>query len=227
MSAGELQTSVEQGLAALHPAHLDDYFEIRILRLDKRVDAGVFCDAKRAADAVEAHLATGVLANYYTSLNPLTPARLQGRPLNRIEAGVKVTATDADMLWRRWFLIDVDPVRPAGLASTDAELAQSRICRDAVVAWLYSQGWPEPALAMSGNGHHALFPIDMAADAVSGIRLKRVLTALARQFSTAQVQVDTSVHNPSRISKIYGTRARKGIATADRPHRLSDLEVAL
>ena len=225
--AGELQTSVEQGLLALHPARLDDYFEIRILRHDKRVDAGYFCEATRAADAIDAHVAEGILANYYVTLNPIMPTRVDGRPINRIDRGVTTATRDADITWRRWLLVDVDPVRPAGVSSTDAELARSRECRDAIVAWLQARDWPDPVLAMSGNGHHAVFPIDLPADAATAARLKRVLTRLAVVFSTPQVIVDTTVANAARICKVYGTRARKGIATPDRPHRLADLEVAL
>jgi hypothetical protein len=225
MTAGELQTSVEQGLLAIHPAGLDDYFEIRILRHDNRVDSGYFTDAACAADAVDQHIESGVGANYYVTLNPINPARIDGRRINRIERGATRTTRDADVLWRRWMLVDIDPVRPVDLSSTDAELAHSRICRDAVVEWLRSQVWPEPVLAMSGNGYHALYPIDLAPDDASTERLKRVLTALAHQFSNPHVTVDVTVHNLSRICKVYGTRARKGPATPDRPHRLADLEV--
>jgi hypothetical protein len=33
---------------------------------------------------------------------------------------------------------------------------------------------------------------------------------LASVFNTDRVKVDTSVHNPARIWKLYGTTARKG-----------------
>jgi hypothetical protein len=48
-----------------------------------------------------------------------------------------------------------------------------------------------------------------------------MLDALAESFDTGQVHIDTSVHNPSRISKLYGTLARKGDHTAERPHRVT------
>ena len=53
--------------------------------------------------------------------------------------------------------------------------------------------------------------------------VRRCLAALAKRFDTAEVQVDKSVYNPARICRLYGTRARKGTATNDRPHRLSKI----
>src|SRR5581483_3340090 len=45
--------------------------------------------------------------------------------------------------------------------------------------------------------------------------------ALASKFSDNACHVDTTVHNPSRICKLYGTMIRKGESTTERPHRLS------
>jgi hypothetical protein len=53
--------------------------------------------------------------------------------------------------------------------------------------------------------------------------VRRVLLALAERFNSAQVKIDASVFNPSRICKLYGTLACKGDSTADRPHRWSRL----
>ena len=35
------------------------------------------------------------------------------------------------------------------------------------------------------------------------------------------VDIDLTVYNPARICKLYGTMARKGDSTVDRPHRRS------
>ena len=42
-------------------------------------------------------------------------------------------------------------------------------------------------------------------------------------FSDQRVKVDTTTFNPARIVKLYGTPARKGDSTEDRPHRLARL----
>jgi hypothetical protein len=49
------------------------------------------------------------------------------------------------------------------------------------------------------------------------------LRALAAKFSTAQVTIDTKVFNAARVCKLYGTVARKGDSTPDRPHRVATL----
>ena len=86
-------------------------------------------------------------------------------------------ATDKDVIRRRWFLIDADPVRPAKISSTDAEKAQSLGVVMKVHEHLRERGWPIPVLADSGNGHHLLYPVDLPPD--DGEIVKRCLQALA------------------------------------------------
>ena len=68
-----------------------------------------------------------------------------------------------------------------------------------------------------------LYRIDLDKDEESTQLVKQVLEALAKRFSYGQVELDTTVHNLSRISKIYGTLAGKGDSTRERPHRLAQL----
>jgi hypothetical protein len=53
--------------------------------------------------------------------------------------------------------------------------------------------------------------------------VKAVLQNLATKFNTDRVKIDTTVYNPSRITKAYGSLACKGLNTPDRPHRKSQL----
>src|SRR5262249_55628014 len=77
----------------------------------------------------------------YATLNPCTPALL-ARSANRLTPRAQQTTSDADIVQRCWLPIDFDPVRPAGISSTNAEheaaLQRAQACRD----WLQSQGWP-------------------------------------------------------------------------------------
>ena len=66
-----------------------------------------------------------------------------------------------------------------------------------------------------------LYRVALPNDAASTELLKRVLQALAAKFDDAQVTVDQSVFNASRITKLYGTVTRKGDSTPERPHRLA------
>ena len=59
--------------------------------------------------------------------------------------------------------------------------------------------------------------------AEDGGLVKRVLVELARRFDNEAVSIDQKVANPSRIVKLYGTKACKGDHTEERPHRWSQV----
>src|SRR5262249_49366020 len=126
-------------------------------------------------------------------------------------------ASDHHVDRRRWLLIDVDPVRLAGIGATDAEKATAREVTEAIRRHLDGLGWPAPIPAHSGNGWHLFYALDLPAD--DGELVKRCLAALAKRFDTDAAKVDTAVHNAARIVKVPGTLARKGDPTPDRPHR--------
>jgi putative DNA primase/helicase len=134
------------------------------------------------------------------------------------------TTGDADILRRRFCLIDVDPIRPKGIASTNEELERALGVRDQIVDYLTTQGWPTAVRAMSGNGGHAIYAIDLPNDDDSRDVVRGCLAALAHRFDTPLVTIDRSVFNAARISKLYGTVARKGDTTSDRPHRRAAIE---
>lgn len=143
----------------------------------------------------------------YITLNPVS-----------ITAG---SARDAVVIRRRWLLIDLDPVRPAGTSATDAERDAALMLGFTVAADLAARGWSQPRIVMSGNGCHLLYPIDLPNDGASTALVKGVLKALAAKYDTPTVTVDTSVCNASRIVRVPGTWARKGPNTPERPHRVA------
>ncbi|MGD9691096.1 MAG: AAA family ATPase [Phycisphaerales bacterium] len=179
--------------------------------------SGYFDCPEKLADAVEKIVsARGI----YIIPNAVDPALLN-RAFNRIKVVGKTDplTTDTGITRRRWLLVDLDAVRPTGISSTDAEHAAARQRAERVREHLRSKGWPEPILADSGNGWHLLYCIDLLPND-DGL-VERCLAALSHQFSDKTVKVDTSVGNPARIWKLYGTLACKGDATPDRPHRMS------
>jgi hypothetical protein len=91
--------------------------------------------------------------------------------------------------------------------------------------WLISEGWPANAfiLADSGNGGHLAVKVDLPNDTTARDLVKACLDALSSTFSDGAVKVDTTTYNAARIWKIYGTMARKGSSTTDRPHRLASI----
>jgi hypothetical protein len=84
-------------------------------------------------------------------------------------------------------------------------------------------GWPAPILGDSGNGAHLLWRIDLPNDADSRLLVEDCLRALAEMFGDDKVDVDVKNSNAARIWKLYGTCARKGNNTKDRPWRVSRL----
>jgi hypothetical protein len=199
---------------------LGGVYELRALETKQRTMRGYFNDPvamlRAAADLSDRFTAAGV----YLTINPVNPDLL-ARSANQIEGYAVRTTSDAEILRRCWFALDLDPVRPAGISSTDeqhqAALAKGRAVRDALAAmW-----WPAPILGDSGNGAHLLFRIDLPNDNPSRDLIKLALEASAHLFEDGEVRLDRSVFNAARIWKVYGTVARKGTNLADRPHRLA------
>lgn len=158
----------------------------------------------------------------YITPNPVDPALL-ARAKNRLrKMGRGDNSTgDHDIIARHWLLIDCDAKRPAGISASDDEHdAAIQRCRE-IYAHLHDRGWPDPIAADSGNGGHLLYRVNLPRD--DGGIVERCLAALANRFNDERVHIDTSVFNPARIWKLYGTSARKGDSTEDRPHRMARL----
>jgi hypothetical protein len=183
-------------------------------------ESGFFDHDHLDAMADAAYRLTHDAQGVYFTLNPLNPDVLARRS-NRVEAAADGTARDVDVDRRCRLLIDADPVRISGVSATDDEKEKAREVIEQVRTFLRERGWPEPFFADSGNGFHLLFDVDLPAD--DGELIKRVLAALATKFDTPAARIDCSVFNASRIVKLYGTLARKGDSTPDRPHRWTSI----
>lgn len=188
--------------------------ELRHLNGD-RIECGLFSDADLLREEITKRSATG---NLYTTLNrPSVPA------MNRMgRRGMR----DADVSHVCRLPFDFDPVRPTGTASTDSEMAAAIVQRDRFVAAQLALGWPMPALAVSGNGGHALYRCRLPNDQRARDALRTIYTGMRAEFSTDEVLFDSTVHNPSRIWRLYGTMNRKGVPTAERPHRIASIDIS-
>jgi hypothetical protein len=156
----------------------------------------------------------------YATLNEVDPALLS-RAANRTQRYPKATTSDADVTLRRWLPVDLDPVRPADVSATYREKAEARRRATEVRRYLRTRDWPDPVVGDSGNGYHLLYRVDLPNDQESLELIRGVLETLSFRFSCERVNVDTAVANAARIWKLYGTTARKGDDTEDRPHRAS------
>src|SRR5262249_38682346 len=179
---------------------------------------GYFDDIDKFASAADQW--SGNAPGIYFMLNAVNPDLL-ARAHNRWEPYARETTSDSDIIRRDWLPLDFDPKRPAGISSTDAEhtaaLTRARECFN----WLIDFGFQRDSLLLadSGNGGHVLVHIDLPNEDSSTDLVKRCIEAVAFRFSDETVAVDLSVYNAARIWKVYGTLARKGDSTSDRPHR--------
>ncbi|MGD0290697.1 MAG: AAA family ATPase [Candidatus Binataceae bacterium] len=194
--------------------------ELRALDTSKGTVSGYFDNldemTANAAGCSDRFQAGGV----YLSLNCVNPDLL-ARSSNGVKTFAKHTSGDANIVARRWLLIDLDPIRPSGISATDIEHKAALERAMGVREMLADFGWPSPIYADSGNGAHLLYRIELRNDADSLALLKRVLAALDSLFTDEAVAIDRTTYNAARISKLYGSISRKGDSTADRPHRLS------
>lgn len=158
----------------------------------------------------------------YVTVNPVLSALLS-RYSNRTEQYPKATTKDNEIVRRRWLPVDLDPVRPSGISASGEEKRAAFERAQEIKGFLNDRGWPEPVEADSGNGAHLLYRVDLPNDPESLTLVSAVLGALDSLFSDNVVNVDKSVANAARIWKLYGTTARKGDATEERPHRRSRL----
>lgn len=197
----------------------EEVVEARILKTKKGTISGYFDDSVELAKAIEPYI--GQYDIYFT-INPVNKALL-ARANNRLQTHAKQTTNDKDIEKISYIPIDIDPVRPGGISSTDEEhdLAKKKIYE--IRAFLLKKGFPEPMIANSGNGYHALIYINLENNQKNVEMVKNFLNALDLLFSDERVQVDTTTYNPSRIMKLYGTIACKGDDTEERPHRQSRL----
>jgi hypothetical protein len=154
----------------------------------------------------------------YTTLN---------RPRPSVASGSTTALRDVDIDVITRIVFDLDPVRPTGVPSTDAEVQAALKVRDDLVALLHGFGWPMPALGMSGNGAHAVYRTrikstpdwrQLSARLYLGLRDR-----LSESCAEAGVHFDSTVRNAARIWRIYGTVNHKGPATPERPHRLAQV----
>jgi hypothetical protein len=189
----------------------------------KGIVAGWFNDRKKAGELAEKLDALGA-AGIYVTLNPCSNALLS-RANNRLKAGVSRTKDD-EITKIRWLLVDADLDGPSGISTTDIEHHHILEYMARVKAELSLKGWPDPVAADSGNGAHLLYRLPDLENRPENVELlQQVLHAMGSLFSFAgegvRIKIDEKVFNPSRISKLYGTTARKGDPTEERPHRVS------
>lgn len=206
-------------------------YELRVLDIPGKgkphVASGYFHSPPLGAAAALQWDKTGA-TGIYTTLNELHVGTFARSP-DEIVAYPKVTTGDTDVVRRRWLPLDFDPIRPAGIASTEAELQAAVDAADAVDAWLHEKCGVDAIRCMSGNGAYLLLRVDLPNDAEASTLVKGVLDGIAAKLEELRpgvpVKLDLSVHNAARILRVMGTTNRKGANIEDRPHRVASWNV--
>ncbi len=189
----------------------------------KRTDSGYFDNPQDLAAAAQRYNGRDTA---YVTLNPVNPDLL-ARAANRMREYADTTTSDADIARRLWLPVDVDPIRPADISSTEEEHSAALARVGEIVAWLATDlGWPAPITSDSGNGGHALYRVDLPNDSESAALVAQCLDALALIWDDDGLTVDTTTFNASRIWKLYGTKACKGDDIPSRPHRYAHILTA-
>jgi hypothetical protein len=158
----------------------------------------------------------------YVTFNPVR-TDLLARSDNRLTRA-RHTTRDADIICLRWLYLDIDPLRPAEISSTEAELAAAIERRDAIL-----EDHPElseaAAWGCSGNGAWILVRLpDYPNDQHHAHLLTRTLAALDQRYSDNTVRVDTATSNPARLIGLPGTLKTKGCNRPERPWRRVTLD---
>lgn len=135
----------------------------------------------------------------------------------------KATTSDNDIVWRDWLLVDIDPKRPTDVSSSEAERNAAHETARKVFRGLKSAGFPAPVVCMSGNGWHLVYKVDMPNDNRTLETVKGFMKILQDTYGGGVIDIDQKVVNAARICKLYGTEARKGTNSPERPWRMSKI----
>lgn len=213
------EQEVRKAIATIKPDNA--LFEVRAI--DGRWNAsGYFQDAESLLPELKRY-ADRAGINFYITLGKIDGACASRKQFGKLIEQATPTTSDTDITHYEWLMIDVDPKRPTGTSSSYEQIEQSKAKANQVFKFLRSRGWNDPIVALSGNGTHLLYAVGLANNPENVKLMQNCLMALDMMFSDDFMQIDLKTFNPSRICKFYGTTAKKGLDTPERPHRMSKI----
>ena len=201
----------------------NELFEIRIINSTKKWNSsGYFKSPELAVKELEKKQIQDS-SNVYICLNAINDACYSRKQRDKFIDGSTNTTSDNDIIGYNWLMIDIDPKRPAGTSSSNEQLEKAKDKARKIYKFLKQQDFNDPIIAMSGNGYHLLYKVQLLNSNVNIELIKSFLKGLAIMYDDEDSDIDQKVYNPARICKLYGTIAQKGINTEERPHRLSKI----
>ena len=216
---------------AIHLLHSDgELFEIRLINGSYNA-SGYFTSADTAIEALQnfrpewnARTKTARTSNIFITLNPINLSCYSRKQHDCFVENANPTTKDNEITALHWLLIDLDPKRLSGVSSSEEELTLAKKKSREIYDFLADRGFKKPIRAMSGNGVHLVYRFDVPNTAENVAVFENALKVLSEKFSDEEVEVDTTVFNPARICKLWGTIAQKGATTPERPHRKAYIE---
>jgi hypothetical protein len=193
--------------------------EIRLISTDGKIASGYFKNVDNIIAGLQAFPNYGV---YYTinSIKDDCYGRLQ---CEKFIVKPKQTTTDGDILGRDMVVLDIDPVRCAGVNATEEELGLAKAKANEIYKFLRDNGFYSPIVNISANGVHIKLRCAMKNTEENTLIVKNFLLAMDMMFSDEKVSVDTSLSNAARILKACGSASNKGNdnPNSDRPRRMA------
>ena len=138
----------------------NDVYECRIISNSKRNPlSGFFFGTEALLPALQNTVDLRNV-NVYITLQSCDRAVYSRAQKDRFLANQPATS-DNDITGYRWLFIDMDPERVTGVSSTNDELKESAHLANRVYHYLRDLGFNEPLKAVSGNGCHLLYKINL------------------------------------------------------------------
>lgn len=215
---------IRQTIECLKPNR--ELFEVRIIQKGnnrKKTISGYFRDAETLINALDTIDPRG--SNFYLTINKVNEA-CYDREQHDCFRVTDVSTHDYEIDEYQWLFIDLDPERISEVSSTDEELEEAVKLADKVYTYMKESGFKEPVRALSGNGAHLLYRVQLSNTDENKALMLKCLNALALIFNNSKVKIDEVNHNQSRVCKLYGTLAQKGSNTDRRKHRFSRITSA-
>lgn len=194
----------------------NELVEIRLIGSNK-TGSGYFTDAKTLIDAIKPYTDT---FNVYFTINKVNQACYGREQKDKIVLKPKNTTNDKEIECRDFVLIDLDSKRISGVCATKEEVLKSYEKANQIIKFLLDNGFYEPIVVFSSSGMHLYLKCALLNNDENNKLIKRFLDSLSMLFSDEYVDVDTSVFNASRISRLMGTYSCKGASDdKERPQR--------
>jgi hypothetical protein len=227
MDAEEKKADIEEICTTIATLHEPDaLIELCALR-ENGIVGGYYDDHVALAREARRLSDSGTYHGVYVTLNPVKPyvPKLKGLAKNRTYDHVAGRTKDEDIVKRRWFALDVDPIRTPKTSATKRQKAAASWCKSWTIGSLRRTcAMPDPIIADSGNGYYALYRTEEPNSQEMDELFKNATKAVAAKYSIRDAaNIDPVTHNASRLIKLFGTMTRKGPNTAKTPHRFSRL----